>query len=446
MNAPLCFVLMPFGKKSSNAGLLIDFDAIYQDLIAPAINESGLETLRADEEMTGGIIHKPMFERLILCEYAVADLTTANANVFYELGVRHAVRPWSTVLLFAEGGGQLPFDVAPLRAMGYQLTAEGKAADIGTSKTELVKRLIEAKKAQSSAIDSPIFQLVEGFPEIDHTKTDVFRDRVQYSSQLKEQIAAARNQGKEALVNLERQMGDIKNLESGVVIDLFLSYRAVKTWSEMVDLAKKMSPALANTVMVQEQLALALNRDGKGEEAEKVLLDLLKKRGPSSETYGILGRVYKDRWEAAYKGGDELLAAGLLDQAIEAYVHGFEADWRDAYPGVNAVTLMEIEEPPDPRRIKLIPVVEYAVDRRITTGKPDYWDFATRLELAVLAKDKDAATKSVASALALLREPWEAETTIRNLRLIHEARERRQDTVDWTKQIEQALEKRSKSK
>ena len=132
--------------------------------------------------MTGGIIHKPMFERLILCEYAVADLTTANANVFYELGVRHAVRPWSTVLLFAKDSGQLPFDVAPLRAMSYQLTNEGKTTDIETTKIELVKRLKEAKQAQNSAIDSPIFQLVEGFPEIDHTKTDVFRDRVQYSA------------------------------------------------------------------------------------------------------------------------------------------------------------------------------------------------------------------------------------------------------------------------
>jgi len=360
--------------------------------------------------------------------------------------VRHAVRPWSTVLLFVKESGQLPFDVAPLRAMPYCLTTEGKTADIDTTKLELVKRLKEAKEAQNSGIDSPIFQLVEGFPEIDHTKTDVFRDRVQYSAKVKEQIAGARKQGKEALLNLERQLGDIGDLESGVVIDLFLSYRAVKAWPEMVSLFQKMSPALANTVLVQEQLALALNRDGKGEEAERVLLDLIKKRGPGSETYGILGRVYKDRWEAAYENGDELLAEGLLDQSIEAYVHGFEADWRDAYPGVNAVTLMEIKEPPDPRRTKLIPVVEYAVDRRIATGKPDYWDYATRLELAVLAKDKDTAIKSVANALALLRETWEAETTIRNLQLIQEARDRRQDTAEWPKQIEQALERRSKSK
>src|ERR1044072_8325949 len=107
---PLCFVLMPFGKKPDATGSIVDFDAVYRDLVAPAISHACLEPLRADEEMTGGIIHKPMFERLILCEYAVADLTTANANVFYELGLRHAVRPWSTVLTFADGE-RLPFDV-----------------------------------------------------------------------------------------------------------------------------------------------------------------------------------------------------------------------------------------------------------------------------------------------------------------------------------------------
>src|SRR4051812_47595166 len=119
MNRPLCFVLMPFGLKRDIAGYMIDFDSIYKELIAPSINDAGFQPLRADEEMTGGIIHKPMFERLILCDYAVADLTTANANVFYELGVRHAVRPRSTVLIFAENGGRLPFDLSPMRALAY---------------------------------------------------------------------------------------------------------------------------------------------------------------------------------------------------------------------------------------------------------------------------------------------------------------------------------------
>src|SRR2546426_11394109 len=141
---PFCFVLMPFGQKTDAAGLSINFDAVYEQLIKPAVVEAGLEPIRADEEQVGGIIHKPMFERLILCEYAVADLTTANANVFYELGVRHAVRPASTVLLFA-GNSRLPFDVAPLRAMPYKLSASGTPDDLDNVKAALVKRLREAR-------------------------------------------------------------------------------------------------------------------------------------------------------------------------------------------------------------------------------------------------------------------------------------------------------------
>jgi predicted Zn-dependent protease len=80
---------------------------------------------------------------------------------------------------------------------------------------------------------------------------------------------------------------------------------------------------------VQEQLALALNREQRSEQAEKVLLDLLKRRGPSSETYSILGRVYEDRWEGARSSGRSALAQGLLRKAIDAYLKGFEADWRD---------------------------------------------------------------------------------------------------------------------
>jgi hypothetical protein len=194
--------------------------------------------------------------------------------------------------------------------------------------------------------------------------------------------------------------------------------------------------------MVQEQLALALNRQGRRDEAEQVLNDLLESRGPSSETYGILGRVYKDRWEEAAKAGQRAAARGLLDKAINAYLKGFETDWRDAYPGVNAVTLMELKEPPDPRREKLVTVVAYAVERRMAAGKPDYWDYATQLELAVLGRDEQTGLDALGSALASVREKWEPETTLRNLRLIREARERRQETIpDWIKEVEDEVGK-----
>jgi hypothetical protein len=181
---------------------------------------------------------------------------------------------------------------------------------------------------------------------------------VQYSTSVKARLAEARDaRSVDAVREIERELEPIEDQEAGIVVDLLLSYRAVKGWKEMVALTARMSPPLAETVMVQEQLAFTLNRDGQGERAERVLLELLEKRGPSSETYGILGRVYKDRWDEALAGRRAALARGLLRKAIDAYLKGFEADWRDAYPGVNAVTLMEIADPPDPRRERLIPVV-----------------------------------------------------------------------------------------
>lgn len=433
---PLCFVLMPFGRKPAVGGAMVDFDAIYDTLIKPAIIDAALEPLRADEEMTGGMIHKPMFERLILCEYAVADLTTANANVFYELGLRHAVRQAATVLVFAENSGQLPFDVAPLRGLPYRLGANGKPAIPDEDRRALADRLQDAR---NESTDSPIFQLVENFPEVQRLKTDVFRKRVRYSAQVKDELARARKSGVDAVRAVEAGLGTLADQEAGVVVDLFLSYRAVGAWEEMIALVDRMAQPLAATVMVQEQLGLALNRTGKGEQAEQVLKALIGRRGPSSETCGILGRVYKDRWSKAVGEGNPFLARGLLKKAIRAYLDGFETDWRDAYPGINAVTLMEMQDPPDPRGRQLIPIVAYAVKRRMDQGKPDYWDHATLLELAVLNRDRDTAEAAAADAMAAIREPWEAETTAGNLKIIADARARRGETLEWAARIASLL-------
>lgn len=419
---PLCFILIPFGRKPSGDGRTVDFDAVYEQLIKPAVIAADLEPLHADEEIAGEVIHKAMFERLILCEYAVADLTTANANVFYELGLRHAIRPHATQLLFAEGWGQLPFDVSLLRALPYRLDSGGVPANAAADVAALTTKLTTAHEAVP---DSPVFQMVEGFPDIQRLKTDVFRERVRYAADIKARLAGARRAGSAEVRAIEAGLGDMTLVEAEVVVDLFLSYRAVEDWPAMVALVSRMAPPLAATTMVREQLAFALNRAGRGEEAEALLRTLIAERGASSETCGLLGRVYKDRWQAARDRGETALARGLLDQAIATYLQGFEADWRDAYPGINVVTLMELKDAPDPRQAALLPVVHYAVERRIAGGAADYWDYATRLELAVLARDEAGAQAALVDMLAHVREAWEPETTARNLRLIAEARQAR---------------------
>jgi hypothetical protein len=226
-----------------------------------------------------------------------------------------------------------------------------------------------------------------------------------------------------------------------VVIDVLLSFRATGAYDEMIDLVEhRMGPALVRSTLVREQYAFALNRAGRKDRAEEVLLALIEERGPSSETYGILGRVYKDRWEAALAEGKEPLAGALLDKAIAAYRKGFEADWRDAYPGVNAVELMELRDPPDPDRHALLPVVRYALERRLSSGSPDYWDHATDLELALLQDDREGATRALGRALAEPYEGWMPASTAASLRRLREARERRSEDAGWIATLEETLQ------
>lgn len=449
MPKPLCFVAMPFGQKSAE-GRSIDFDAVWTQIINPAIEMADMQPLRADEEQAGGIIHKPMFERLLLCDYVVCDLTFANANVFYELGIRHAARPYTTVLITADEV-RLPFDVAMMRTLSYSLNKSGDP-DRPREDADILSGLLNEFRRKSvddiPANDSPLFQLLDGIEplRVSSDKTDVFREQVEYSEKVRRELSEARKIGKAAIDKVRDSLGAIDAVEAGVAVDIMLSYRAIKAWQGMIDIVGDMPEQLRRTVLVQEQLGFALNRAGNGEAAEDVLAKLIEDRGPSSETLGILGRVYKDRWEIARDSGENAKAGALLRKAIRTYQKGFESDWRDHYPGINAITLMELCDPPDDARFELIPVVRYSVQRRIESGDPDYWDWATLLELEVLAKAKEAAFIALGEALSEVREAFEPETTRRNLRLIKETRESRGDTCPWVEEIELELIKAETSK
>ena len=437
---PFCFVLMPFGQKPDSTGRIIDFDAVYNDLIKPAIEAADLDPIRADEELGGGIIHKPMFERLLLCEYAVADLTTANANVFYELGVRHATRPHTTQLIFAEDS-RIPFDVHMMRALPYKLNEDGVPAQPEQTGKILTDYLVSARKSKT---DSPLFQLdlLQNVPDdiVAREKTDIFRDIVEYAQGVKNDLAKARSdKSVEAIDNVRAKLPRMADVEPGILIDLLLSYRALSAWEKMIELVEEMPPEVARTVLVREQFGFALNRASRRDDAEAVLNELVRERGPSSETLGILGRVYKDRWQEARDAGNEALARGFLKKAIDTYTAGFEADSRDYYPGINALTLMDLCDPPDDRRHDLGPVVAFALDQRLRSDKADYWDHATQLELAVLRDEQAKASDALDASLTAVREKWEPETTARNIALIREARARRGEDVGWIEEIESAL-------
>src|ERR1700745_4375077 len=105
------FVIMPLGEKKAADGTAVDFDGVYRDLFAPAIAAAGLMPHRADADRRGGSIHLDMFQDLLLAEFVVADLTIDNPNVWYEIGVRHALRAGGGVLTYGLRA-RLPVDIA----------------------------------------------------------------------------------------------------------------------------------------------------------------------------------------------------------------------------------------------------------------------------------------------------------------------------------------------
>lgn len=400
--------------------------------------------IRADEERTGGIIHKAMFERLLVCDFAIADLTCANANVFYELGVRHAVRPATTLVIFGKRQA-LPFDVQYVRGLPYELGehnrfSEEEATELRAALTQKLRDVL-AHAGGDTLADSPVFQLVTdyGAPDIARLKTDTFRDRVEYSESRKHALAVARDAGDVAALRaIEVELGNLGVVELGVLVDLLLSYRAVSAWAEMAALYDRFPAALQHAVLVREQLGFALNRLGRRDEALRVLEQIVRERGPSSETCGLIGRVYKDLWDATRRTSKPQ-ADGYLRKAIEAYLRGFEADFRDAYPGINAVTLLDIAGNHEKQR-ELLPVVEFAVKRRLARDEPDYWDRATLVELAVLGNAEALVEERLGDALATKAEGWQRASTAKNLTMIRTARIARGDRQDWLDRTIRALD------
>ncbi len=169
------FIVMPFGKKKPTKGPEIDFDRVYAELIKPAVEAADLIAHRADAERRAGSIHADMFQELLLAELVVADLTIDNANVWYELGVRDALRASGSVMLHARRGS-LPFDIAGQRMQRY--TLDGGAPDAGKLEAEraALTAMLQATMADwRGRRASPVYAQLPNLEEPDWRKPEARR-------------------------------------------------------------------------------------------------------------------------------------------------------------------------------------------------------------------------------------------------------------------------------
>jgi hypothetical protein len=151
-----CFVVMGFGTKTDfQQQKAYDLDKTYRTIIRAAVNDAGLECIRADDVIHSGIIDKPMYELLLSADVVVADVSTSNANAIYELGVRHALRPYTTIVI-AEQNFKFPFDIGHLLIRPYKHGGEYiDAEDAANAREALAKAIKEL--VEKTECDSPVY-------------------------------------------------------------------------------------------------------------------------------------------------------------------------------------------------------------------------------------------------------------------------------------------------
>ena len=136
MPKPVAFMVMPFGKKpvertEANIPATVDFDALWERVYEPALRTIGYEAVRADRDV-GALIINEMVQRLAVADLVLADVTLSNANVYYEVGVRHAVQQRGCVLVAADWS-RPTFDLAQMRQARFPL-ADGRSLRITPNK------------------------------------------------------------------------------------------------------------------------------------------------------------------------------------------------------------------------------------------------------------------------------------------------------------------------
>lgn len=151
-----CFVIMPYGRKKDLGGKTVDFDAIYKDIIIPAVEAvPGLDCIRCDDDHTPGWIPARMLRFILESRVAVVDTSTWNANVFYELGVRHTLAKSVTVLIRRKGTPE-PFNIQGLKVLEYENGPKAKQASI-----ELITNCIQSGLAKATNVDSLVYEVFQ---------------------------------------------------------------------------------------------------------------------------------------------------------------------------------------------------------------------------------------------------------------------------------------------
>jgi len=343
------FIIRPFGVKQG-----IDFDRVEAELIDPALTALDVSGRTTGEILQAGNIRTDMFQQLLVADLVIADISTNNANAFYELGIRHALRDCHTFLLRSrsrEPGrtgdsakeeaatrniGEVPFDLRTDRYLAY---------DPDNPRAALVTLIQELRSTIAGRrVDSPVFLALPGLEAQDQSRfTPVpqgFGDELELAARRKERERLA-------LLGIEARGFTWETAGLRAVgrkqFDFEFLADARSTWEAVIELHPE-------DIEASLLLGTIYQRLGELEKSNIALQHVIARPNASpdklAEAHALVGRNWKQLWQEEWKRAapDErrrrALDSPLLLEAYQQYRKAYSQDLNAYYPGINALALL----------------------------------------------------------------------------------------------------------
>jgi len=325
------FVVRPFGIKEG-----IDFEATQRDLVDPAIAAVGAAGGTTQSIIEAGNIRVDMFEQLVLADVVIADVSIHNANAYYELGIRHALRRGHTVLIRAPVDDP-PFNLLTERFLQYD------PADAGAYVTVLADVLRATIAADN--VDSPVHRLL---PDL-HVDSESL---MIVPAEFREATDIACRDGRRGELRLlaDEAVGFLWELAGARLVARGQAKvgeirGAIESWERIREITGQDREADRRLATLY-QYAGDVHRSEQAVERSLGSHDLLPSE--QAELHALAGsnrkRQWTQEWALAPDDGRQVAAlrSPFLDDAVSSYGEGFAVDLNHYYSGLNALALLVV--------------------------------------------------------------------------------------------------------
>jgi hypothetical protein len=390
------FIVRPFDVKEG-----IDFERVEKELIQPALARLSTMGFPVTGGTTGeisrqGNIREDMFRALVVADLVIADVSIHNANAFYELGIRHALRPRATFLIRSKSPHAYPFDLQTDRYFLYD------AAKPAGDEDRAIESLAAALRSTlaSEGVNSPVFQLLPHLKP--HGRTQLVKVPASFSEEV-DKAKSSRQLGHLRLLAQEVTSFDWDQEGLRLVGEAQFALRANAGARETFELLRSASPddfqanrrlgtiyqrlgTLSSTALREDQLKLS-------DQAVNRALRAAPTAGDRAEAFALLGSNEKTRWIREFMSAPQerrlsvAMSSPRLLSMLRYYLKGVSADMNAHYPAINALALLKAQ-------------LEYAA------RCPDDWllGYETDEEARVDLEFRKRCASRLESALALVLE------------------------------------------